>query len=147
MGNEEMLIIKNKRASLVELPGKPHPDTKKPHVYWKTCEDLELIAGKKLLPGENNVPPEYWEAIKGLRIVKMFQAAGILKKKGFGVAKSLGDGLDSLEKHEALLKIHKCSVVQVLNDWADKTKDDSLKKACKNRIEELIEDQDKKVKE
>lgn len=147
MGNTEMLIIKNKRASLVELPGRPHPDTKKQHAYWKTCEDLELISGKKLLPGENNVPPEYWEAIKTHRTVKMFQATGILEEKGKGIAKSYADGLDSLEKHEALMRIHKCSVIKVLNDWANKTTNDSLKKACKKRIEEIINKQNEEVKE
>ncbi len=145
MGNKksEMLVIVNKRASLVELPGRPHEDTEKKHAFWKDCDNPELIVGKKLLPGENSVPSDYWDAIKGHKAVKMLLAVKILKNKGVGKARSLADGLDALEKHEAIKQIHKCTSTQILNDWAKKTSDSGLSKRCKARIGELIEDQGK----
>jgi hypothetical protein len=128
---EETLIIENTRAALVELPG----------IVDK--EGTVQQDGVKLIPGENDVPVKEWNRVKNHKTVKMYMAPGIgiLIEKGPGRARKLSDGLDSLEKHEALLQIAKCNHVQILQDWAGKTKDDFLIKKCRSRIDEIVKTQ------
>ena len=124
-----MVIIMNHRASGVELPGKLSDSSHAIH------------NGQMLLPGENNVERIEWDRVKKNKTVKMYLACDILEYKGEGIAHSLGDGLDALEKHEALKKVAQCSSVKILNDWKSKTSDKSIAKKCNEKINELIEAQ------
>jgi len=124
----ETIVIVNKRASLVQLPGELSPTGEVKH------------NGHDLMPGENDVPKSYWDKVKSHKVVKMYlnSAVGILQEKGTGKAKRYADGLDSLEKHEAIRQIAKCDQVQILKDWKDGTNQKTLKTACTKRIKLLM---------
>jgi len=122
---DKNLVIENTRPSMVQLPGFPSKDPK-------------LAAGLALLPGENNVPEWYWRKCLTVKCVKIWHLSEILKDKGAGTAKPLDAGLDSLTKVEANTRIFKCGSVKLLRDWADKTESSELKKACDDRINDLI---------
>jgi hypothetical protein len=110
---------------MVKLPGFP-------------SKDPELDAGLVLIPGENNVPEWYWNKCLTIRCVKIWHLAEILKNEGVGKAQSLDEGLDNLSKVEANTRIFKCESVKLLRDWADKTESAELKRACNDRINDLI---------
>lgn len=125
---DKTIIVINLRASAVELPGELAKD------------GTPLHNGKMLLPGENDVNEEYWNrTCKNHHVVKMYMDSvpPILATKTGGKAKSLDKGLDSLEKHEALMKIAQCDEIKILSKWASNTENDSLKNACNKRIKEV----------
>ena len=120
------LVIINTRPCLIVLPS------------WEESGKPELVDGLKLLPGENDCPNDYWNFCKKNKTVKMYLACDYLKNKGEGKALMLSDGLDALDKHEALVKIAGCTKPQILKDWANKTQDSTLKARCEKRIKEVL---------
>ena len=131
MSNKDKnLVIENTRPSLVKLPGFPSNDDK-------------LANGLALLPGENDVPEWYWQKCLTVKAVKIWRVSEILKDKGAGKAKPLDEGLDNLTKVEANTRIFKCMSAKLLRDWADKSEDAEIKKACNGRINDLIKEEGK----
>jgi hypothetical protein len=118
-------VIENKRASMVELPGKLNE------------HDLVVKKGLMLAPGENAVPEAEWKRVREHRTVKMYLNAGILKDLGQGEAKPLGIGLDALTKPDAMRKIAGCNSVEILKKWHLDTNDRALKIACTKQINSL----------
>lgn len=124
--NVENRVIEVTEARMIELPTVHH----KTHGFDRA---------RRLIPGENDVPAWVWEEAKKRKAIAMWIACGILKDKGKGTAKSLADGLNNLTQSEAMKQIAKCGEVKILNDWKASTKNTKLKKACNDRIDELIE--------
>lgn len=130
------LVIVNTRAGAINLPDWKQPKDGKP-----AREDPSPEEGITLLPGENNCPADYWDYCKTQRTVQMYMAEGFIKNKGEGIARSLADGLDALERHEANARIAKCKEPRILKDWADKTTDKGLRNRCLKRIDEALAEQ------
>jgi hypothetical protein len=131
------LVIVNTRPTLVELPDvKTQIDD----------DDGNLLAEgwnpQRLLPGENNVSADYWDAVKGNPGVKVLLAAGYLRNQGQGVARAILDTLDSLPMDEAKKQIGKCIDMALLTKWGDTTKRDPLKRLITERKQELVANAD-----
>ncbi len=127
------LIIENTRASMVELPGQLNG------------EGVPVKLGMRLIPGQNNVPESEWNRVQNNKAVRMYVETKILIDKGPGKAKSFAEGLDVLEKHEALKQIHKCTDATIVRGWMDQTESPDYAKSCRDRIDAIIAD--KKAKE
>ncbi len=129
------IVILNKKPRLVELPNVP------PKVSKNGKVEREGFTAYRLLPGENDVPSEYWDLVKGNPGVKILLATEIIKNKGEGKAKTLLAGLDNLSGDVALKHVGNCENIQVLNDWKSGTENLGLRKAIDERVLELIANQ------
>lgn len=125
MSKKSTLVIENNRAALIELPGELND------------QNIPIREGFKLMPGENDVPKEEWERIKNHKMVKEYCDLDYIVEKGTGKARKLSDGLNALEKHEAIMQIARCDSPRILNDWSEKTTDPGLKKRCSERALEI----------
>lgn len=132
MPEVETVVVDNKRASGIGLPGTVTP------------EGVTTHYGMRLLPGENDVPADEWERIRTHKAVKMLLDQDILIDKGSGKAKKLTDGLDALEKFEALAQIEKCTVPKILELWYSKTEKIDLRNKIQERLNVLEIEKDKK---
>ncbi len=96
----------------------------------------------KLLPGENDVPEDLWDAVKGNPGVKIAIACRTLVNKGEGNAKSILAGLDNLAPDTALRHIGNTENVKLLNEWRGNTENLGLRKAIEERVLELVANAD-----
>lgn len=121
------VVIENKRASLIELPGVVND------------EGVPLEAGIKLLPGENTVDAKEWDRVKSHCVVKMYCSSevGYLKVLEKEVGKSLSEGLDALSKKDAIAQIEKCESPEIISDWKASTENEFYAAHCATRIKEL----------
>lgn len=127
MPEVKMVVIEVTKPRGVGLPGKV------------TEEGVTTHYGLRLLPGENNVPVNEWERVRTHKTVKMYLDAGILLDKGPGKAKKLNQGLDALEKFEAIAQIEKCNIPQILDDWYTKTEKIDLRNKLQEKLQTLKE--------
>ena len=94
-------------------------------------------------PGENDCPKSYWDhcASKNKHMQLAMEAGHLTAKDSGGrKARKLADGLDSLQKADALARIARCKGrdgKHVLRDWASKTQDQELVEACRKRLDDL----------
>ncbi len=131
MDEQKNLVIENTEPRLVELP--PIAPTVKNGKVTKAG-----FSSHKLLPGENNVPEEYWKTLVKNPGVKILLACKTLRNKGEGVATSILAGLDKLAPDVAQRHIGNCENVQVLNDWKRNTESVPLRRAIEERVLELV---------
>jgi hypothetical protein len=131
MPSVEMVVVENTRASGIGLPGELSPD------------GTTVNYGLRLLPGENDVPAEEWERVRKNKTVKMYLDQDILIDKGKGKAKKLTDGLDALEKHEALKQIAKCEAPKILENWYSKTEKINLRNKIQEKLAAIAADEEK----
>lgn len=120
------LVIKNTRPCLITLPA------------VKAENGADLFPSKMLLPGESNVDPAYWEAVKGKEALKIWIAAGYLQDLGPGEAKRLDKGLDVLPSDKAAEQIARNNSIQMLDEWRAKTKIPDYVKLIDDRKRALV---------
>ena len=124
---DQQIIIENATARGIELPKGDYDGDGR-------------LDRKTLIPGENNISSSAWEKCKKNPAVKLYIAAGHLKNRGPGKAKSLAVGLDALTLAQAKDQIARCDEVKILKDWRGKTDKPRYKDLCEKRIKEIIDD-------
>lgn len=130
------LVIEVTEPRAVELPNmRPVTDKKTGKVKAPGFRAMQL------LPGENDVPSEYWDKIKSNPAVKQWLAVKLLKNLGEGIAKSIIASLDNLAPDVAMRHIGKCENVAILNEWKAGAKGRALRKAISERILEVVASQ------
>lgn len=93
--------------------------------------------GLRLLPGENAVSEEYFEAIASNPGVRILLESGVIENKGAGKARSLADGLDALSIDDARRVVAKISSIEVLNKLKANTSKKAALTALNERLKEL----------
>lgn len=129
------IVIKNHAKTLVELPDVPVKIDKNGKVL------REGFIAYRLLPGENDVPSEYWDLIKGNPGVKIFLAANKIENMGEGTARSILAGLDKLAPDAAIRHVGACENLDVLKDWRKNTDNIGMRKLIEERMLELVHGQ------
>lgn len=132
MPEVEMVVIEVKRASAIGLPG------------LLNKEGITLDYGVRLLPGENDVPKDIWERVRTHKTVKMYLDCDILFDHGPGKARKLTDGLDALEKFQAIAQIEKCDAPKILKDWYSKTSKIDLRNKLQDKLTAIEAEKSKK---
>lgn len=127
------LVIVNTEPRLHELP----------NVHAKFDPDTRVVTQEghqafRLLPGENNVPSEYWAIVKSNPGVRIALATGSIRNTGEGTASVTLASLDKISASAAMTHIGNCENVQVLSDWKANTQNIALRKAIEERVLELI---------
>lgn len=130
------LVIRNTEPRQYELP-----NVKPEHTKAGKLKSAGFVA-YRLLPGENDVPEELWNAVKGNPGVKIAIACKTLVNMGEGKAKSILAGLDNLSPDIALRHIGNCENVKLLNEWRGNTENLGLRKAIEERVLELVANAD-----
>ena len=154
------IVVTNTRRSLVRLPMVPTLLAKGTEVQTAAVLDADnrlvtpavlvpegtvLRVGypfHKLIPGQNDVPREYWERVSSKNpAVKMWLACGYLLVSE-GKAETLVAALDTLDPHSARQHIAECTNMGVLIRWGEDAESPGLRKAIETRKNELIESAD-----
>jgi hypothetical protein len=130
------LVIRNNEPRLVELP----------EVAPKIGKTGKVTAPgympAKLLPGENDLESDNWDAVKGNPAIKIWLATRTIENMGPGKARSILAGLDKLAPGVAARHIGNCENVVVLNEWKGSTENLDLLRSIDERILELVHSQD-----
>jgi hypothetical protein len=126
----DKLVIEVLRPSGVRLPAvsSVHPEER---------------AGLMLVPGENNVSLECWNAVLTNPAIRIQLAAGILRNKGKGKAVPLTVDWATVSVDKARKLIEHMTDVEKLHGIKQQTKKKKISALCDERIKVVLKDNEK----